>query len=140
MVITRYLYKPTAAEGSTRFNDNRRMHIFVVDIATKSVHQLTSGNFYEHSVDWSPDGREILFVSNHEADSDRVFNYDIFAADQASGAIRRLTDTKNAEYRPSWSPSGKTNREASPPVSISTKVCSNTDKRDYKVANFSNFV
>ena len=31
MVITRYLYKPTASEGLTRFNDNRRLHIFVAD-------------------------------------------------------------------------------------------------------------
>ena len=33
MVITRYLYKPTASEGLTRFNDNRRLHIFVADVA-----------------------------------------------------------------------------------------------------------
>ena len=108
MVITRYLYKPTASEGMTHFNDNRRLHIFIVDIATKAVRQLTSGNYYEHSIDWSPDGREILFVSNHEADSDRVFNYDIFAANSASGAVRRITDTRSAEYRPAWSPDGKT--------------------------------
>jgi len=108
MLITRYLYKPTASEGMTHFNDNRRLHIFIVDLATKSVRQLTTGNYYEHSIDWSPDGKEILFVSNHEPDSDRFFNYDIFAADPASGAVRRLTDTKSAEYRPVWSPDGKT--------------------------------
>src|SRR5579862_4866268 len=108
MMITRYLYKPTASEGLTRFNDNRRLHIFVVDIATKAVRELTSGDFYEHSIDWSPDGKEILFVSNHEPDPDRFFNYDIFAANVSSGAVRRLTDTKNAEYRPGWSPDGKT--------------------------------
>ncbi|HLK70013.1 MAG TPA: S9 family peptidase [Bryobacteraceae bacterium] len=107
MVITRYLYKPTASEGMTRFNDNRRLHIFIVDVATKAVRQLTSGSYYEHSIDWSPDGGEILFVSNHEADSDRIFNYDIFAANAGTGAVRRITDTKNAEYRPVWSPDGK---------------------------------
>ena len=37
MVITRYLYKPTAGEGSTRFNDNRRLHMFVVDVGTRQV-------------------------------------------------------------------------------------------------------
>jgi dipeptidyl aminopeptidase/acylaminoacyl peptidase len=108
MVITRYLYKPTASEGLTRFNDNRRLHIFVVTIETKAIRQVTSGNFYEHSIDWSPDGREILFVSNHESDSDRFFNYDIFSANAASGAVRRITNTKSAEYRPAWSPDGKT--------------------------------
>lgn len=107
MVITRYLYKPTASEGLTHFNDNRRLHIFVVDVATKAVRQLTSGNYYEHSIEWSPAGGEILFVSNHEADPDRFFNYDIFAANAANGSVRRITDTKSAEYRPAWSPDGK---------------------------------
>ena len=32
MVITRYLYKPTASEGLTHFNDNKRLHIFSVDL------------------------------------------------------------------------------------------------------------
>jgi dipeptidyl aminopeptidase/acylaminoacyl peptidase len=107
MVISRYLYKPTAAEGLTRFNDNRRLHIFVVDIASRRVRQLTSGDYYEHSIEWSPEGGDILFVSNREADPDRVFNYDVFAANAATGDVRRLTDTKNAEYRPIWSPNGK---------------------------------
>src|SRR5262249_54323446 len=30
IVITRFLYKPTLTEGNTRFNDNRRLHIFIV--------------------------------------------------------------------------------------------------------------
>ncbi len=108
VVITRYLYKPTASEGSTRFNDNRRAHIFVVDLDSKNVRQLTRGNHYEHSIDWSPDGQEILFVSNREPDPDRFFNYDIFAVRVAGGEIRRITQTANAEYRPRWSPDGQT--------------------------------
>src|SRR5262249_17618877 len=66
MVITRYLYKPDAAEGLTRFNDNRRLHIFAVDVASGRVQQLTTGTHYEHSIDWSPNGQEIAFVSNRE--------------------------------------------------------------------------
>jgi dipeptidyl aminopeptidase/acylaminoacyl peptidase len=107
MVITRYLYKPTATEGLTRFDDNRRLHVFIVDVGTKQVRQLTSGNYYEHSIDWSPRGDELLFISNHEADFDRVFNYDIFVVKVTDGTIRRLTDTKSAEYRPVWSPDGQ---------------------------------
>jgi dipeptidyl aminopeptidase/acylaminoacyl peptidase len=107
-VITRYLYKPTAAEGLTRFNDNRRAHIFIVDVASNNVRQLTSGDYYEHSLDWSPDGQEILFVSNREPDPDRFFNYDIFAARVHDGEIRRITQTESAEYRPQWSPDGQT--------------------------------
>ena len=107
MVITRYLYKPDAGEGMTRFNDNQRLHIFAVDVATKQVRQLTQGIYDEHSIDWSPDGKEILFASNREPNQDEFFNYDIFALNVADGSIRRLTATEYNEYEPLWSPDGK---------------------------------
>jgi dipeptidyl aminopeptidase/acylaminoacyl peptidase len=107
MVITRYLYKPTASEGLTRFNDNRRLHVFVVNVASGTVRQLTTGDYYEHSIDWSPGGDEILFVSNREPDPDRFFNYDLFAVRVSDGSVRRITSTKSAEYRPRWSPDGR---------------------------------
>ena len=107
MVITRYLYKPTAGEGMTRFNDNQRLHIFAVDIATKQVRQLTQGSYDEHSIDWSPDGKEILFASNREPNQDEFFNYDVFALKVADNSIRRLTVTEFNEYAPLWSPDGK---------------------------------
>jgi dipeptidyl aminopeptidase/acylaminoacyl peptidase len=59
IVITRYLYKPTVAEGNSHFNDNKRLHIFVVDVAAGISRQLTSGVHYEHSIDWSPEGDRI---------------------------------------------------------------------------------
>jgi dipeptidyl aminopeptidase/acylaminoacyl peptidase len=108
VVITRYLYRPTATEGFSHFNDNRRLHIFTVDVASHQVRQLTQGTNDEHSIDWSPDGKEILFVSNHEPNSDEFFNYDIFAVKVADGAVRRLTATESNEYAPRWSPDGKT--------------------------------
>jgi len=107
MVITRYLYKPMMTEGFTHFNDNRRMHIFVADVAARQVRQLTRGSANEHSIDWSPDGREILFVSNHEPNMDEFLNYDFFAVKVADGAARRVTATESCEYAPRWSPDGK---------------------------------
>jgi len=107
MVITRYLYKPDAGEGSTRFNDNQRLHIFVVDVSTKQIRQLTEGNTDEHSIDWSPDGKEILFASNREPNQDEFFNYDLFALKVRDNSVRRLTATEYNEYEPLWSPDGK---------------------------------
>ena len=108
MVITRYLYKPTAGEGLTHFNDNRRLHIFIVDASTRQVRQATDGSYDEHSIHWSPDGKEILFASNREPNSDEFFNYDLFALKVADGSVRRLTATESCEYAPRWSPDGAT--------------------------------
>jgi len=107
IVIRRYLYKTTGSDGRSYFNDNRRLHLFVVDLETGEIRQLTDGNGYEHSIDWSPDGRDILFLRNEEPDPDRFFNYDISAVDVASGRIRSITRTESVVYRPRWSPDGR---------------------------------
>jgi dipeptidyl aminopeptidase/acylaminoacyl peptidase len=107
MVITRYLYKPDAAEGMTHFNDNRRLHLFVVDVASGRIDQLTDGNGYEHSIDWSPNGQELLFLTNRDADDDEFFNYDVYALKLADKSVRRLSATESNEYHPQWSPDGR---------------------------------
>jgi dipeptidyl aminopeptidase/acylaminoacyl peptidase len=107
IVITRYLYKPDAAEGMTHFNDNRRLHLFVVDLATGRVDQLTDGNHYEHSIDWSPSGDDLLFLTNRDADDDIFFNYDVYVMKVRDKSVRRLTATESNEYRPRWSPDGR---------------------------------
>ena len=108
MVITRYLYKPDAAEGHDALQRQppaaslrRRRRVIEVD-------QLTDGNGYEHSVAWSPDGRELLFLTNRDADDDQFFNYDVYALTLADKSIRRLTATESNEYHPTWSPDGRT--------------------------------
>jgi dipeptidyl aminopeptidase/acylaminoacyl peptidase len=107
MVITRYAYKPTASEGLTRFNDNRRTHIYVVEVATRRVTQMTQGSRDEHSIDWSPSGDEIVYASNPEPDPDRVFHLDLFAVNVATGKIRTIVHKRTVETQPVWSPDGK---------------------------------
>jgi dipeptidyl aminopeptidase/acylaminoacyl peptidase len=107
MVITRYLYKPTASEGFTHFNDNQRLHLFVVDIAGRQIRQLTQGNYDEHSVDWSPDGKQLLFASNRDPNQDEFFHYDLFTLQLADSTIHRLTASEACDYSPVWSPDGK---------------------------------
>ena len=107
IIITRYNYKPPASYPS-RWNDNRRLHIFVADLATRQIRQLTDGTFNEHSIAWSPKGDRLAFISNRESDPDRVFNYDLFTIEPSTRKTVQLTKTRSAEYRPAWSPDGRT--------------------------------
>ncbi len=107
IVITRYLYKPDAGEGDTRFNDNRRREIFLIDAAGGTPRALTTAPREYHSIDWSPDGREIAAVSNLDHDPDYFYNQDLVAVSVADGSIRRITTTESAEYQPKFSPDGK---------------------------------
>jgi len=99
-VITRLQYK-----SRTAFSDNRRTHVFVTDIERPAPRKLTDGDYYDHALTWNPDGREIAFLSNREADPEAINNSDIFAVN-TDGDVRRITDTKGCEYEPAWSPDG----------------------------------
>ncbi len=105
-VASHFLYRPTIGSGATQFNDNRRLELFVVDLATKQVRQLTDGTRDIHSITWSPDGQDIVFVANYEPNPDEFFHYDLFAIHLADGRIRRLTASETAKYAPVWAPHG----------------------------------
>lgn len=49
---------------------------------------------------WSPNGEEILFVSNREPDHDVLFPYDLFAVRVADGRIRQLSSLESVVYDP----------------------------------------
>ena len=101
LVITRMQYKTRTAIW-----DGRRMHVFVVKASGGKPAPVTSGNFDEHSIDWSA-GSEIVFLSNRQPDPDAVLNYDIFAIDPDTGAQRQITHTPGVEMEPRISPDGR---------------------------------
>ncbi len=107
MVFTRYLWRPTAAEGLKAFNDNRRLHIFIATLANREVRQLTTGSYYEHSIAWSPDGSTIVFCSDRSPYADQFFHYNLYTVAPATGAIHELTTIETTQYDPVWSPDGR---------------------------------
>jgi dipeptidyl aminopeptidase/acylaminoacyl peptidase len=106
-VIDRIQYK-----SRTSFSDRLRTHVWLVDVDAalrgddSAIRQLTTGQFYDHALTWSPRGDEVAFLSNHETDPDANNNSDIFAVDMP-GRVRQITDTRGCEYEPAWSPDGK---------------------------------
>ncbi len=102
IVANRLLFK-----SRTALSDNLRSHIFVVDVNGSEPSQLTSGPYDEHSIDWSPDGEQIVFISNRAADPDDVHANDVWTVELSSGAVTRITDTPGPEFAPRYSPDGR---------------------------------
>lgn len=106
VVIRRYSYKTTGS-GGEYFSDNRRVQIYKVRLDSGESFQLTDNEYYDHSIDWSPKGDEILFISNREPDHDRNHNYDLYTVNVNDGSESRLTHLESMVYRARWSPDGE---------------------------------
>ena len=107
IVIDRYHFKQ---DVQGYLSDTERNHIYVFDIATKKVDQITTDQRYqEEDAVWSPDGNKIAFVSNQDKDPDRTENTDVFVVDAHAGAKPlRLTDWPGPDGgRLAWSPDSK---------------------------------
>lgn len=103
IVIDRYKFK----EDGDGYLDHRRDHIYVIDVTSKKVVQVTTGDFDESTPRWAPDGKRIAFVSSRGADPDRDNNSDIFVVDAAAGATpRQVTTWAGPDRSPVWSPDG----------------------------------
>ncbi len=99
----------TSSRIATAISDPLRTHLQLFDVGARKAEVLTSGNYDEKSASWSPDGRLIAFVSNHEKDPDRIDNSDVFVMEAKAGAEpRKLTTFPGPDGgRPSWSPDGQ---------------------------------
>lgn len=70
--------------------------------------QLTKGDFDDEEAAWSPDGTQIVFISNRSEDPDRNRNTDLWLidADAKDAEPVRLTKNDTADASPAWSPDG----------------------------------
>src|SRR5215469_9082715 len=92
--------------------DRRRNHLYVFDLAAKTMTQVTSGDFDDSEPAWSPDGKFITFSSNRsQPDPDASYDSNIWvvAADNTDkGAhLTQVTTNPGPDTTPNWSPDGK---------------------------------
>lgn len=107
IVIDKYQFK---RDGETYLTGVGRSRIFVHDIASQQTRQLTSdGDYDESGPKWSPDGRRIAFISNHDSEWERTRNTDVFVVDTTPGSkSSRLTTFNGADGGSlAWSPDGR---------------------------------
>jgi Tol biopolymer transport system component len=95
---------PKGFTGTLVFESDRegRPKIYTIALETGTITRLTSGpGWRDEKPVWSPDGRQIAFVSTREG------NYDIYVMQADGTGVRRLTDHAAIEHDPSWAPDGR---------------------------------
>ena len=103
IVIDRFGFK----RDVVGYLDRTRDHLWIVNVQSRKATQITSGDFDDAAVRWSPDGKQLAFVSEREADADRHNNSNIYVVDAKAGATPRvLTTWSGPDMGPVWSPDG----------------------------------
>ena len=99
----------------TSWKDGRRSHVFVYDIDAKKYTDLSPGDYDAPvfslgggGVAVSPDGKEVCFASNHDANEAETTNADLFIVSTSGGEPKDITaENKSYDGDPSYSPDGK---------------------------------
>ena len=106
----------------TEWKDGKRTHVIIYDVETKSYTDLSPGDFDAPvfslgggSVAVSPDGKELCYASNHDANEAETTNADLFIVSTAGASGDSLKpDPKNItaankayDGDPSYSPDAK---------------------------------
>jgi dipeptidyl aminopeptidase/acylaminoacyl peptidase len=107
-VIDRLQFK---RDGVGYLTGNRHTHLYVFEVATKDLKQITSGDFDESQAVWNPDGSRVAFVSNRTDNPDGNSNSDIWvvAADNTDKGetLLQVTTNPGSDGSPAWSPDGQ---------------------------------
>jgi dipeptidyl aminopeptidase/acylaminoacyl peptidase len=90
--------------------DDRRTHLWIVDLSSTRATQLTSGeDWNDTDPQWSPDSRKIAFVSDRTGKAfDEGHNTDVWVIDANGGPLTKISDHETADNSPRWSPDGQT--------------------------------
>jgi dipeptidyl aminopeptidase/acylaminoacyl peptidase len=100
----------------TSWKDGMRSHVFVIEVTTKKVRDLTPGDFDAPpfklggptDYDFSPDGKELCYVSNHDPDQASSTNADLWTVPVSGGEAKNLTaDNRGYDGTPRYSPDGR---------------------------------
>lgn len=81
--------------------DRRHSNLWIVNFDGTDNRPLTTGNFNDTAPRWSPDGTQIIYISNRDGSPQ------IYRRWMDTGQIAKLTNLQNPPSGIAWSPDGK---------------------------------
>jgi dipeptidyl aminopeptidase/acylaminoacyl peptidase len=95
--------------NDTGWYDDRRQHLWVVNVPGGEAKQITDGqDWNDTDPQWSPDGTRIAFVSDRTGKLyDDSHNTDVWVIPAAGGTLNKISDHAFEDESPRWSPDGK---------------------------------
>lgn len=91
------------------FVNDRFTRLWTVDVASGAATLLTRGRHHDADPVWSPDGKQIAFVSDRHPNPDLGWRSDIYVVAARGGTPRQVSPGRGRQTwnGPSWSPDSK---------------------------------
>lgn len=93
---------PDGSKIAFASNRSGTREIYILDLVSNTLTQMTNSKAFEGSIDWSPDGSYIVYDIYQNEHFDLVIQS---VSDQTESPIQ-LTDGSTNNFKPAWSPDG----------------------------------
>ncbi len=107
-IVSRHITSTRYKYDGAGYLPQEKWHIWTVNARTGKAKQLTDGRYNDQALAWSPDGKQIAFISNRSAAPDLTPERDdIYLVPAKGGEPTKLQTEGAAKYALSFSPDGR---------------------------------
>ena len=107
-VVARHITSVSYKADGVGYLPQEKWHIWTINAETGEATQLTAGEYHETEPCWSPDGSQILFVSNRSQRPDfELDKTELYLIPANGGEMTQVAGHAGRKMMPSFSPNGR---------------------------------